>query len=186
MRAFAFVFPKGEIAIFSELFSRHQLTEFLRWTLYAVLFLAAMLLQTIVFPQIKLTGITLCVVPTCVACVAVREGAERGTLYAILTGVLFCLSGVSEGPLYIVLLALTAALAGAICDNFYTRSFVPALVLSLMGLAICEGLVFLFRVNTAGTDAALWHTVLLPEILLSALAFPPFYLGAWAISRIGR
>lgn len=145
-----------------------------------------MLLQTVVFPQIRLQGITLCAVPTCVACVAVREGAERGTLYAILTGVVFCLSGVSEGPLYIVLLALTAALAGTICDNFYTRAFVPALVLSLMGLTICEGLVFLFRVNTAGTDIALWHTVLLPEILLSILVFPLLYLCAWAISRIGR
>jgi len=145
-----------------------------------------MLLQTIVFPQIRLAGITLCAVPTCAVCVAVREGAERGTLFALLAGVVFCLSGVSEGPLYIVLLSLTAALAGTICDNFYTRSFVPALVLSLMGLTICEGLVFLFRVNTAGTDAALWHTVLLPEILLSTLAFPLFYLSAWGISRIGR
>ena len=45
---------------------------------------------------------------------------------------------------------------------------------------------FLFRVNTTGTDPALWQTVLLPQIMVSLLAFPLFYLGAWAISRIAR
>ena len=58
--------------------------------------------------------------------------------------------------------------------------------LSLMALLFCETAVFLFRVNTTGTDAALWHTVLLPMIMVSLLAFPLFYLGAWAISRIAR
>lgn len=145
-----------------------------------------MLLQTIVLPQVKLSGITLSVIPVCIACVAVREGAERGTLFAIITSVIFCLSGVSDGPLYIVLLSLSAALAGSVCDNFYTRSFVPALVLSLMSLLLCETAVFLFRVNTTGTDPSLWHTVLLPQIMVSLLAFPLFYLGAWAISKIAR
>jgi len=145
-----------------------------------------MLLQSVVLPQMPIGGIALCVVPVCVACVAVREGAERSTLYAILTGVFFCLSGVAEGPIYIVMLSLTAALAGAICDNFYTRSFMPGLVLSLMGLTLCEGSVFLFRVYFGNVSGMFWHTVLLPEILLSTLAFPLFYLSAWGISRIGR
>lgn len=151
-----------------------------------MLYLVALLLQTIVLPQMRLTGITLSVIPICIACVAVREGAERGTFFAIIASLIFCLSGASDGPLYIVLLSLTAALAGAICDNFYTRSFVPALVLSFMGLVLCETVVFLFRVNTTGTDIALWQTVLLPQIMVSLLAFPLFYLGAWAISRIAR
>ena len=172
--------------IFSDLFSREQLTGILRWTLYSVLFLLTMLIQTIVLPQIKLTGITLCIVPIGIVCVAVREGAEKGALFALITGLIFCLSGISEGPLYIVLFTLSAALSGAICDSYYTRSFFPGLVLSLMSLALCEGLVFLFRVSTAGTDGALWHTVLLPAILLSLLAYPLIYLSAWAISRIGR
>lgn len=177
---------KEGLHIFSEYFSREQATDILRWTLYSILFLLVMLVQTIVLPQIKVTGITLCVVPICLVCISVQEGAERGTLFALIASIIFCLSGISEGPIYIALLSLIAALSGAICDNYYTRSFIPALVLSMMGLTICEGLVFLFRVSTTGTDGTLWHTVLLPVILLSLLAFPLIYLGAWAISRIGR
>ena len=49
--------------MFSELFSRRQLVSILKWTLYALLFLFAMLLQQIVLPKIPIGGITLCVVP---------------------------------------------------------------------------------------------------------------------------
>ena len=83
-------------------------------------------------------------------------------------------------------LTLSAVLAGALCDRYYTRSFVPALLLSLLGLTICEGLAFLFRIYIGVVAPALWQTVLLPKILLSVLDFPLFYLGAWAVSRIGR
>ena len=158
----------------------------LKWSLYAVLFLFAVLVQTIVLPRIPIGGIALCVIPTCVACVAVQEGAERSVLFALLASTVYCLSGADCGPIYIVTLTLTAALSGAVCDHFYTRTFVPALVLSLMGLPICEGTAFLFRVYIGTVAGALWQTVLLPEILFSVLAYPLFYLGAWAVSRIGR
>lgn len=172
--------------MFSELFTRRQLTGILKWTLYAVLFLFAMLTQAIVLPQIPIGGITLCIVPSCVVCVAVREGAERSALYALLASVFFCLSGTDCGPIYIVSLTLSAVLAGVLCDRYYTRAFVPALLLSVMGLTICEGMAFLFRIYIGVVAPALWKTVLLPEILLSVLGFPLLYLGAWAISKIGR
>ena len=145
-----------------------------------------MLLQTIVLPKMTIGGIALCVVPTCVVCVAVQEGAERAALFTLLASAVYCLSGADCGPIYIVTLTLTAALAGSVCDHFYTRTFVPALILSLLGLKICEGAAFLFRVYIGSVAAALWQTVLLPEILFSVLAYPLFYLGAWAVSRIGR
>ena len=158
----------------------------LKWTLYAVLFLFSMLLQGIILPRMTISGIALCAVPVCVVCIAVQEGVEHSALFALLAGTVFCLSGVDCGPLYIVTLTLSAVLAGALCDRYYTRSFVPALLLSLLGLTICEGLAFLFRIYIGVVAPALWQTVLLPEILLSVLDFPLFYLGAWAVSRIGR
>ena len=125
-------------------------------------------------------------VPTCVACVAVQEGADKAGLYALICGTFFCLSGIDCGPIYIVTLTVTAAIAGTVCDHFYTRSFVPALVLSFLGLILCESGAFLFRVYIGVIDPSFWQTILLPELFLSLIAFPLFYLGAWAISRIGR
>lgn len=158
----------------------------MKWTLYGVLFLLAMLVQAIVAPRITIGGIALCTVPTCIVCISVQEGVEKSALFALLAGTLFCLSGVDCGPLYIITLTLSSVLAGALCDRYYTRSLIPALLLSLLGLTICEGVVFLFRAYIGSVAIGLWQTVLLPEILLSILGFPFFYLGAWAVSRIGR
>lgn len=172
--------------MFSELFSREQLLQILQWVLYAMLFLFAMLLQSIVLPQLDIGGITLCAIPICLACVSVREGADRSTVYGLLTGTFFCLSGADCGPLYLVLFTLSCALCGAICDQFYTRTIASTFLLSILSLTICEGLVFLFRVYTGIVPISLWFRVLLPEILLSMLLFPLFYLAVWAISKIRR
>lgn len=150
------------------------------------MFLFAVLLQTIVLPHISLGGISLCVVPTCIACIAIQEGAEGGALFALFAGAFFCLSGIDLGPLYLVTLTLSAALCGALCDRYYTRTIMPSLLLSLLSLTICEGAAFLFRLYLGLVGASLWQTVLLPEVLFSILAFPLFYLGAWAIAKIGR
>jgi len=162
------------------------MTGILKWTLYGVYFLLAVLVQTVVLPRMPIGGVALCVVPTCVACVAVQEGADKAGLYALICGTFFCLSGIDCGPIYIVTLTVTAAIAGTVCDHFYTRSFVPALVLSFLGLILCESGAFLFRVYIGVIDPSFWQTILLPELFLSLIAFPLFYLGAWAISRIGR
>lgn len=177
---------KELVSIFSELFSGKQLKTTLRWILYALLFLIAELVQTVVLPRIPLGGIALSVVPTCIACVAVCEGAENATLYALLCGVFYCLAGTNLGPLYIVLFPACAAFSGAICDNYYSRSFLPALILSLLTLCVCGLVAFFFRVYLGSVSGAFWATVLVPEVLYSVLAVPPVYLGAWAISKIGR
>ena len=113
-------------------------------------------------------------------------GLDFDFTVGVSAGIAYGVSGVDCGPIHIITLTLSAVLAGALCDRYYTRSFVPALFLSLLGLAVCEGIVFLFRVYIGVIDPALWRTVLLPEILLSVLGFPPVYLGAWVISKIGR
>lgn len=158
----------------------------MKWTLYAVYFLLVMVLQSVALPLLTIGGIALCIVPISVVCISVHEGVERGALFALIAGIVYCLSGVDCGPIHIITLTLSAVLAGALCDRYYTRSFMPALFLSLLGLAVCESIVFLFRVYIGVIDPALWQTVLLPEILFSALGFPPLYLGVWVISRIGR
>ena len=137
----------------------------LKWTLYAVLFLFSMLLQGIILPRMTISGIALCAVPVCVVCIAVQEGVEHSALFALLAGTVFCLSGVDCGPLYIVTLTLSAVLAGALCDRYYTRSFVPALLLSLLGLTICLCVPIWLLVGFSGVEGffpALWE--LLPQI----------------------
>lgn len=151
-----------------------------------MLFFFAMLLQSIVLPRLTIAGISLCALPVCLACISVKEEADHSTLFGLLTGTFFCLTGADCGPLYLLVFTASCALCGAICDQFYTRTIAPALILSLVSLAFCEGLVFLFRAYIGTVSFSLWLPVLLPEILLSALLFPIFYPAVWGISKLGR
>ena len=172
--------------MFSEYFSRQQLMQFLKWLLYFMLFFFAMLLQSIVLPRLSIAGITLCILPICLSCISSREGADHGTLFGLIAGTFFCLSGADCGPLYLFVFTLSCAMCGAICDQFYTRTIAPTLLLSLLSLTLCEGLVFLFRAYTGAASISLWFSVLIPEILLSAILFPVFYPTVLLISKLGR
>lgn len=160
--------------------------QFLKWILYFMLFFFAMMLQSIVLPRLTIAGITLCALPVCFACIAVKEEADHSALFGLLTGIVFCLSGADCGPLYLLMFTASCAVCSVICEQFYTRTIAPAFILSLLSLVCCEGAVFLFRTYIGTVSISLWFSVLLPEILLSSLLFSIFYPAVWGISKLGR
>lgn len=169
-----------------QLLTASQWKGVLRWSLYGVLFLFSMLLQGSVLSRMPVGKIFLSSVPVCVACVALEEGTESGALFTLICSVFFALSGVSTGPLYIFTLTLSAVICGGLSDRCCTKSMVSALLLSLISLTLCQTLAFLFRVYVGTVSGSYWHTVLIPEILLSLLTVPLFRLCCWAIGKIGR
>ena len=59
-----------------QLLTASQWKSILKWSLYGVLFLFSMLLQSSVLPRMPIGKIFLSAVPVCVACVALEEGTE--------------------------------------------------------------------------------------------------------------
>ena len=55
-----------------------QWLRILRWTMYSLLFLTALLVQTVVLGNRTLFGTHPTFVPLVITCVCLREGAERG------------------------------------------------------------------------------------------------------------
>lgn len=169
-----------------ELLTAKQVTSILKWTLYTLLFLFSMLLQTVILPRMRINGIALTAVPVCIACVAVWEGSVAGGVYGILCGMFYSLSGVDCGPIFVLTFAISAVLSGGICEHYTVRGFISSLILSLMSLMICQTLAFIFRVYANIVALKYWSTVLIPEILLSILLVPIFYVGARVIAKIRK
>ena len=169
-----------------QLLSGSQWKSILKWTLYSVLFLFSMLFQSSVLPRIPIGGICLSCVPVCAACVALEEGAESSALYALICALFYGLSGVSVGPLYIVTLPFSAVICGLISEHYCTKNILSALLLGLIALVICLVPVFLFRVYAGNVSGVYWHTVLIPELLLSLLTVPLLRLCTKSIGKIGR
>ncbi len=165
---------------------RQRALSILRWALFAALFLAAMMMQTVVLARNGLFGYTAACVPVSAACIAMHEGAEKGGAFTLAASLIWCLSGASYGSVQIVTLTLIGVLAGGLCQVILTRRFLPGAALCLGALALNEGVCFLLRLYLGSASGAQALSVLLPSIGVSMLFFPITYLLAWLISRIGR
>ena len=82
-----------------------RLFSVLRWALYALVFLLAMMVQTVVLSR-GIHGFFVSCVPLAVACVSMQEGAEGGGAFALAAAFLWCLSGADYGSAQIVTLTV--------------------------------------------------------------------------------
>lgn len=155
------------------------------WALYGLLLLAVLVLQDVVFGRARYFGTKLSLLPVAVACIAMHGGAENGGAFGLAAGLLWCLSGGDGGGLLILLCTLCALCAGYLCDRYLNRNALSALMMSLLSLLITQTLLFLFKRFVGQTGEEGWG-ILLRQIGLSMLAFPPVYLAAWAIGKAGK
>ena len=157
----------------------------LRWVLYSLLGLIAILLQTTVFSLARPFGLLLFLVPTLAACIAIRELTEHAALYALLLSLFWCLFGADCGSLTIVTLTAASVLCAVACEAFLVRGLLSALLLSLFSLLLVEGSVFAARLYLGTLTAGLFLTVFLPAVGLSLLFYPLFYWLTGRIAKVG-
>ena len=125
----------------------------LRWSLYALLLLTAMLVQTVVLGNHTLWGAKPDFVPVVIACVCLREGAQRGGLFALLGSIFWALSGADMGSVYIIVLTVIPIWGTLLYKEFlrfvyepidfnlYFTRLVPCVLVSLLAQPLCYWLV---------------------------------------------
>lgn len=154
------------------------------WALFALLYLVVMLLQTTIFGRLRPLGVKVALMPVVIVCIALQVGHEAGGLFGLIAGFVWYAAGADDGILSMVTFTTLGILAGWLCDNVFSRRFVPALLLALGGLLFHETCVFLlkFYLNDAPGKLLLW---VLLTTALSLPACPVIYLGAKAIGKAG-
>ena len=156
----------------------------LMWVLYALLFLAVMLIQTVVFGHTRFGGVKVDLLPVAVACIGLWTGHEAGGLFGLIAGLVWACTGADDGSLAVVSYTLTGILAGWLCDSVFSRRLVPALFLSLGACLLHQMALFLlkFYLESAEPAMVLWVPM---TAGLSVLAAPVLYLLAKAIGKAG-
>ncbi len=158
----------------------------LRWSLYGLLTLLVLLLQTVVLSQLPVWGAKLTPLPALIVCVCVREGPEKGGLYALLASLLWCLSGADYGNLSLAVIPVGAMLSAVLCRAVLTLRFLPTALCCLAVTLANAAVIFVFKLILPPTIALenLWR-VLLPGAALSMAFVPLHYLLVKLIGRIG-
>ena len=162
-----------------------QWMHILRWCLYSLLFLAAMMLQTVVFGNRTLLGAHPNFVPVVIVCVCLREGPERGGLFALICSLVWCLSGIDYGTVSLAVLTVLPVLCAVLTRTFVTSRYFFSLLVCLATLFAEQGVIFFLRWFFGDLELSRFLTDLLPCVLVSTLSHPLIYPIVKRVEKIG-
>ena len=175
--------------------TRLQWQGILKWSLYGLLTLLVLLLQTVVLSKLPVWGAKLTPLPALIVCVCVREGPEKGGVYAILATLFWCLSGADYGNLSVAVIPVGAILSAVLCRAVLTLRFLPTALCCLAVTLLNATVIFAFKlilpptvpliVNPPTVAPENFWRVLLPGAALSMAFVPVHYVLVKLISRIG-
>ena len=166
--------------------TRLQWKSILKWSFYGLLTLLVLLMQTVIFAKLPVFGAKLIPLPGLIVCVCVREGPEKGGVYAILASLLWCLSGADFGNLSVAVIPVGSMLSAVLCREVLTLRFLPTALCCLAVSLLNAAVIFAFKLILPPTVALenLWE-ILLPGVAMSMAFVPLHYALVKLISRIG-
>lgn len=166
--------------------TKRQWQGILKWSLYGLLTLLTLLFQTVVLSRTTGLRIKPAPLPVLIVCICVREGPERGGVYAIVSALLWYFSGAEFGNLSVAALPIGAMLSAVLCRAVLTLRFVPTALCAFAVTLVNASLIFLFKLILPPTVAPenYWK-ILLPGVCLSLVFLPLQYPLVKLISRIG-
>lgn len=164
--------------------TQQQRRSLLKWVLYGLLLLVLSLLQDVVLCRFRLYGATSELVPCGIILICVLEGAERGSVFALVASMLYLFSGTAAGPYSVVFLTFPAIGVTVLRQAYLQKGFFAALLCTAVAMMMYELLNFgigLFLSLTV--PSRVWGFVL--TALLSVLAVPALYPISLVIGKIG-
>ncbi len=166
------------------LLTQKQRLSLLRWTLYALVCLLALLAQDVLLHRLNLWGAGTDLVPCLILMITVLQDAQSGSVFALTASCLYFFSGSAPGVYVIPLLTVLAVFLVIFRQGYLQQGFFAVLLCTGLGMLVYEMVVFGITLFLART---LWSRfwVLGLTALLTVAAVPVFYPVLRAIGKIG-
>lgn len=161
-----------------------QRRSLLKWSLYGLLLLAVSLLQDVALCRFRLYGATTELVPCVIFLIALLEGAENGSVFALISSLLYLFSGSAPGMYAMVIITFLAVGFTIFRQSYLQTGFGAALLCCALAMAVYELLIFAFGLFLGLTYPARLFGFLITWAL-SMPAVPILYPVVLSISGIG-
>lgn len=156
----------------------------LRWLLYGGICLVGLLMQDVLLYRVNVLGGCTDVVPCLILMVAMMQGVENGSVFALVMSVLYYFSGSSAGFYVIPLLTAVTVFAAIFRQAFLRRGFFALLLCGALGMLLYElglfGISLFLKLTVASRAGAAVMTA-----LVSLLTVPVAYPLLLAIGKLG-
>lgn len=166
------------------LLTQRQRFGLLRWILFAVATLVALLVQDVAGYRVQILGSGIDIVPCVIFMITALQGAEQGSIYALLAAVFYYLSGSSPGAYVIPLITVIAVLAAIFRQAALRRGIWSILLCTACAMIVYEMSIFGIGLLLEQTVAARVVSTALTA-LWSLLAVPVAYPMLRGIGKIG-
>lgn len=156
----------------------------LRWLLFSAVCLVGLLAQDVLLYRINVLGGCTDVVPCLILMVVVLQGAESGSVFALVMSVLYFFSGSSPGFHVIPMLTVVAVFVVIFRQAFLRQGFFTLLLCAAMGMVLYELGMFAVSLFLKLTVASRVGAAL-ATALVSMAVVPVAYPALSAIGRLG-
>lgn len=160
-----------------------NMKAFTRGLLRALILLLLYVLQTDVFPHLRIDGVCPLALPLAAVGFGIFEGGLKGGLWGIAAGILCDLS-LGSSFTFTLLLTLAGFTCGFLSEFLLARGFPSFLTLSLAVLLLCSGTQAVSAVVYSGVAPADGAVAALIQTAYSLIFVLPVYWASRGISRL--
>lgn len=164
--------------------TKKQRKGLLKWSLYGAFLVALSLLQDVVLCRFRILGAATELVPVGIFLICILEGAESGSVFALVSSLAYLFSGTAAGPYSMVFITALAIGVTIFRQAFLQKGFGAALVCAggaILTYQLLEYVMGLFL----GLTIPVRIVGFLMTALMSILTVPALYPVALSIEKIG-
>ena len=152
--------------------TRQQQLRLTRWSLYALTVILCLVVQDVIMSQVSIFGATTDLAVCAILLITVMEGTEIGSIFVLISAILYYFSGSAPGPYCIALLTFLGIGATLFRQMYWHRSrgaitlcaaiAVAGYELGLFGVGLYYGLTHIGRMGAFLFTAVFSCIVLIP------------------------
>ena len=164
--------------------TRLQRLQIAKWGLLSVSCMVMLVIQDVIMSRVHISGATTDLAVCMVLLIGLYEGAETGSLFALLASMFYLFSGSAPGPYCIGLITTLVMCINLLRQNLWRRSFHTTMLCTGMAVMLYEMSVFVIGLISGLTIPARAGVFLLTGIL-TCITMLPMYPLVRFLSKIG-